>query len=99
MFRIHHPTHFRGVEFQTVTDAILAFLDAGCPSDRVEGISKGAWIETSRGPYRSMSLFPALPDVFAGMDRAESRAAHAGGLRPWTYASWWRARVAEGVAL
>jgi len=98
MFHIHHPTHFAGARFETVRDAVQAFVDADCPTDRVDGRCMGAWIAPLTGDAPTISLFPKLPDVTAGMTRAEVRQAVAAGLRGWTYRAWWMAWLERQVA-
>ncbi len=91
MYHISHPTHFAGRRFATVRDAVQAFVDAGCPDDRVQGRCAGAWIAAVAGDEPTISLFPKLPDVFASMTRTDARTAFAAGLRGWTYPAWWSA--------
>ena len=97
MYRIYHPTHLNTTAhvYATIADAVRAFVDAGCPSDRVNGVCQGAWVYDVAGNERTVSLFPRLPDRFAGMTRADLRAAYDGGLRAWTYPTWWSAWLKE----
>jgi len=95
MYRIIHPTHFQGASdvYATKRDALAAFVAAGCPTDHVNGRAAGAWITDIAGEESTIVLFPALPDRFAGMTRAEMRAAYDAGLRPWSYVEYWTAAI------
>lgn len=83
---------FEGQTFASTVEAVRAFVDAGCPHEgrNAEGYSMGAWVFTD-GASETLTLFPRLPDRFAGKSRAEVREMFAAGVRQWTYVEFWTA--------
>lgn len=50
----------------------------------------GAFV-ISDGESATLTLFPKLPDRFAGKSRAQVREMFAAGVRQWTYLEFWTA--------
>ena len=92
MTRIHGIATFAGRTFGSTREAVQAFVDTGCPhQDRnAEGYSVGAFV-ISDGESATLTLFPKLPDRFAGKSRAEVRAMYDAGVRQWSYVEFWTA--------
>ena len=92
MTRINGIAALADRTFTSTLEAVQAFVDAGCPhQDRnAEGYSVGAFV-ISDGESATLTLFPKLPDRFAGKNRAEVREMFAAGVRQWTYAEFWTA--------
>ena len=92
MTRIHGIATFVGRTFDSTREAVQAFVDAGCPHEdrNAEGYSVGAFV-ISDGESATLTLFPKLPDRFAGKTRAEVRAMYDAGVRQWSYVEFWTA--------
>ena len=92
MTRINGIAALADKSFISTIEAVQAFVDAGCPhQDRnAEGYSVGAFV-ISDDESATLTLFPKLPDRFAGKTLSEQREMFRSGVRQWTYLEFWTA--------
>ena len=92
MTRIHGIAALSGRTYESVRHALELFVDAGCPREDRDHTGRKAFAYVYNDEHKeTVSLFPPLPDRFAGKTRAEVRAMYDSGVRQWSYVEFWTA--------